>query len=127
MFHGYRHDDVHDPRMEQGFLGMLRPYRGLREENFHSVMTCLRALAGSLQGESVDQAVIGALWGICHLGRAWGVWPDGMLRRNNLITPDDATRLEEWIDQISYSTFYILDRGDVDDAFEHYVPPQPSA
>ncbi|MFI7675822.1 hypothetical protein [Actinophytocola sp. NPDC049390] len=119
LFHSGAHPDVHDPRWKQGFLGMLRPYRGLHEENFHSVMACLRALADDLQGDVVDRGAVGALWGICHFGRAWGTWPGGMLRGNNLITDEDVSRLESWIEQISYSTFCVLD-GAIDEAFDGY-------
>ena len=126
LFHSGTHPCVDDVRWEQGFLGMLRPYRGLREENFHSVMACLRALADDLQGDTIDRAVVSALWGICHLARAWGISPEGMLRSNDLISGDDVSRLQDWVEQISSTTFFILD-GDVDEAFDSYGPPQPEA
>lgn len=119
MFHACVHPNVDDIRWEQGFLGMLRPYRKLREENFHSVMRCLRTLAPTLESASIDRETIYALWAICHLSRAWGVAPDGMLRSNNLISEADIARLEGWIEQISYATFCILD-GQISDAFHDY-------
>src|SRR5689334_13580086 len=75
------------PKAASGFLGSLRPYRGhLLQENFTEVMESLRVLAAELSGTAVDREVVGALWGLCHLARAWGVAPEGMLRRNGLIS-----------------------------------------
>src|SRR5262249_10266673 len=107
--------DLKDPRMEKGFLGSLRPYRGLDEANFHEVMEALRVLAPELQpGATVDRDVVSAASGICHFARAWGVHQDGMLRRNGLITPEDVRRLEGWVDTISYAFATLLDGSDVE-------------
>ena len=120
-FHSGRHEDVDHPKWESGFLGSLRPYRGLNEQNYHEVMNCLNALAADLsESGALDREVIADIWGICHLGRAWGVEPRGMLRSNNLITPEDVERLESWIIQISYSAFCLLDGCGAEVAFEFY-------
>ncbi|MFI5720567.1 hypothetical protein [Nocardia sp. NPDC051750] len=119
LFHSGTHPDIDDPRWEQGFLGMLRPYKGLREENFHSVMSCLRVLAPTLQHDSLDRSAVSSLWGICHLGRTWGVCPDGMLRRNDLISAADVQRLENWIDCISYAVLCLFE-GATEEAFAEY-------
>jgi hypothetical protein len=118
-FHSGSHPDVDDPRWSRGFLGMLRPYGGLRETSFHEVMRALRELATDLQNEMVDREVVSALFGICHLARAWGIHPDGMLRRNGLIAPTDVERLERWVWTISYATSCVLD-GSIDEAFAEY-------
>jgi len=47
-FHAGRHEDVNHPESAIGFLGSLRPYRGLNERNYHEVMGCLIALATDL-------------------------------------------------------------------------------
>ncbi len=109
-----------------GFLGSLRPYRGLRESNFHEVMAALRCIAPDLQGDLVDRSVLRDLWGICHMGRAWGVHPDGMLRRNQLITDADVARLEHWIECISYATFMLMEGpGDETEALSEYLREFP--
>src|SRR5262245_37045603 len=101
LIHSFAHPDIKHPKMECGFLGSLRPYRGhLVEESFHEVMAALRALAPTFHQPTVDREVVGALWGICHLARSWGVHPDGMLRRNGLIQEQDIARLERWVDCI---------------------------
>ena len=108
------------PDLETGFLRMLRPYGGLREESFHQVMDALAVLGPSLgRGSTVDRQVMEALWGICVLGRGWGVEPDGMLRRNKLISEDDVQRLAEWIRIISWAVFFLIE-GSPEAAFDEY-------
>ncbi|RZQ63910.1 hypothetical protein [Amycolatopsis suaedae] len=119
LFHSCAHPDVDDPRWQRGFLGSLRPFTGLREENFHEVMSALRTLAEPLGADLVPREVVSAVVSICHFGRAWGVAPDGMLRGNDLISDADAARLEEWIWSISHALTMILD-GDVAEAFDEY-------
>ncbi|WP_414943583.1 hypothetical protein [Amycolatopsis sp. cmx-11-32] len=119
QFHACVHPDVDDPRWQRGFLGSLRPFTGLREENFHEVMSALRVFAEPLQADMVPREVISTLVGICHFARAWGVEPEGMLRRNDLIGDTDVARLDEWISTISYALTMIMD-GDVAEAFDEY-------
>ncbi len=117
LLHSFGLDDFDDPAMEVGFIGSLRPYRGLIERNFHEVMAALGVLAPQLQLGQIDAQIVSALWSICHTARAWGVHPDGMLRRNHLIAPADVERLENWIETISYATMILLDNGDLETAF----------
>jgi hypothetical protein len=121
FLHSFRYDLADSPHMESGFLGMLRPYRGLREESFHEVMAALETLGPSLaRGSSIDRHVISSLWSICLLAHAWGVEPDGMLRRNGLISTEDVQRLEEWIKIISWAVFFVIDGGDDESALGPY-------
>ena len=46
--------------------------------------------------------------------------PNGMLQRNALIKPEDIKLLEEWIDQIAWTTMFLFDGGSVEDAFNGY-------
>ena len=117
LLHSFGLDELDNPQMLGGFMGSLRPYHGLREENFHEVMQALRVLAPQLQQPEIDAEIINALWSICHMARAWGVHEDGMLRRNDLIAPADVERLESWIEAISCATMILLDGGDVEAAF----------
>ena len=96
LLHSYSHPDTDHPTLVGGFLGSLRPYTGLNETNFHAVMSAIIALAPYIQQAStIDKEVVSAVWAICGLSRAWGIRPDGMLRRNNLIMDTDVTRLEQ--------------------------------
>jgi hypothetical protein len=110
-----------DPKWETGFIGMLRPYHGLREENFHEVMACLRALRSVIARESLDRGLVDAVWTLCHLSRAWGLDPDGMLQRNKLMAPEDVRKLQSWIDTISWTVFWLLQPdGATNEAFAEY-------
>ena len=121
LLHSGAHPDTNHSKSQSGFLGSLRPYGGcLLAENFHEVMAALKVLAPQLEGPLVDREVASALWGICHLGRAWGVEPDGMLRSNRLISDADIARLESWIECISYATMVLLDGGGIEEAFHEY-------
>jgi hypothetical protein len=136
QLHAGRSDDIDDATGRIGFLGSLRPYVGLRAEYFHEVMACIKALAPELSPQvaqsgrtkvsqsTCDKELIAAIWGICHFGRVWGVATDGMLRRNGLISDLDVMRLEAWIEQISYTTFCLLDGCDIEDAFDGYHTEQ---
>ncbi len=124
-FHSGRDERTADPRWEKGFLGMLRPYRGLVERNFHEVMATLAVLSAELREDKVSRDVINDLWAICHLGRTWGVHAEGMLRRNQLITDDDVARLEEWIGTISYAVMLLLEGVPATDRRELAYSPPP--
>jgi hypothetical protein len=109
-FHCGSHPDIQDPRWEQGFLQSLRPYRGLDETAYHDLTACIDAVSDHLQhSDTLDRDIINSLWGICHFARAWGLTEDGMLRRNNLITPADQEKLDGWITLISYRIAMWLD------------------
>jgi hypothetical protein len=121
LLHAFWHPrSAEHPKAASGFLGSLRPYGGhLLEENFIEVMESLRILAPELLGTTVDRELLGALWSLCHLARAWGVEPEGMLRRNGLISPADVERLAGWIETVSYATMCLLN-GSEEEAFHAY-------
>jgi hypothetical protein len=122
LLHSFSHPDAAEhPKAAHGFLGSLRPYRGhLIDDNFHDVMQALRTLAPTLRATAIDREVVAALWGICHLARAWGTHPEGMLRRNGLIGDPDIEKLAHWVDMISYATFCLLDGTGEEEAFCEY-------
>lgn len=121
LHHSFQHEDYTHPKSVNGFLGMLRPYQGkLIQENYEEVMQIIRTYAEDLQNNSeIDKQVISALWGICHLGRAWAIEPEGMLRSNNLISESDIELMEKWLNQISYAVMMLLDGSDSDTAFNY--------
>ncbi|WP_166828417.1 hypothetical protein [Thalassoroseus pseudoceratinae] len=95
--------------LDTGFCGMLRPYRGLIEGNFHVVMEALLVVGERIHNaEMVDRPLIESLWSTSSSMRFWGIHPDGMLQRNNLITPDDTRRLETWIDVFERTALGLL-------------------
>ncbi|WP_339831005.1 hypothetical protein [Paenibacillus sp. FSL R7-0272] len=124
-YHAFAHDDVNHPKMEHGFLGSLRPFRGqLIEENFHELMRILRTLAPDLSRAALDREVIACLWSITHLARTWAVEPEGMLRSNQLISDEQVAVMEEWLNLFSYAVMILIEGGDEQEAFwgyEQYV------
>ncbi len=125
--HSYTHKDYKHPKGINGFLGMLRPFKGeLISANFHEIMTILKVLQDDFFKENLEREVISNLWGICHLAKSWGIEKKGMLRRNNLITAQQIEQLANWIDCISYAVMMLLE-GAVEEAFEpykHYMEAQ---
>lgn len=95
--------------LEDGFLGSLRPYRGLREKNFHLVMEALLTVGERVHlDRQVDRDLIETVWSMCCYARAWGLHSGGMLQRNRLITSEDTTRLELWIDTVEQTALELL-------------------
>lgn len=57
--HAFSYDDLSHPKMQNGFTGSLRPFRGhLIEENFHELMEILRVLAPELARPTLDREVM---------------------------------------------------------------------
>jgi hypothetical protein len=121
-YHSFLDEDIYHPRMENGFLGMLRPFTGeIYEENYHEVIKTMKVLSSELRiGDKVDREVISALWGICHQTRTLALDPEGALQRNDLISKEQINTLQDWIDVISYSTMMILQGSYNSEYFELY-------
>jgi hypothetical protein len=101
---------------------MLRPFKGeLIEQNYHELMEIIKVFSDDFESERlIDKEVISALWGICHLARSWAVHPDGMLRRNNLVSKDQIETIDAWIEDISYAVMMLMDGAGEDEAFNPY-------
>lgn len=126
QIHGYTHPgSLRDPEikqvMDRGFLGMLRPYKGeLHESNFHELMRALRVVGPEFSKPQVDTQLMSALWGICALARWWGIEPDGMLQRNQMLDEQETEALRDWVHEISYVLMLLLDGESVEVAFQEY-------
>lgn len=120
--HSFTHDDLDDKKMLNGFLGSLRPYRGvLNQGAFLDLMACLKAIGPTLSTkEDVSRKTISNLWSICHLSRDWATHPDGLLRRNDLISNTDIATITQWINCISYATMMFLESQEPVEAFAEY-------
>jgi hypothetical protein len=119
--HSYDNDDIENAKTEKGFLGMLRPFNGqLYEENFHEIMTLLRTLKQQFRSEKIDRQIISSFWNICHFTHVWALDPEGMLRRNSLLSDQQIKQLCTWIDCISYAIMGLLDGLSDEQAFEFY-------
>ncbi|CAM3287147.1 MULTISPECIES: hypothetical protein [Saccharibacillus] len=114
-------DPAGEAAAADGFLGMLRPFRGtLNEDHFHELMRILDMLADDLERESLDRSVVSAFWSLCQYARAWAIEPDGMLRSNGLISDEQLQRMAQWIDMLSYAVMVLLEGGGREDAFWTY-------
>ena len=71
-YHGFIDKDIDHPKMQKGFIGMLRPFCGeLVEANYHEVIKSIKILADDLRDkEKIDKEIMSAIWGICHLSRS---------------------------------------------------------
>ena len=118
--HSFTHPDYKHAKSEKGHLGMLRPFTGLYDENFHELMHILKVLAHDFQQEKLEREIISNFWGICQLSRAWGVEEGGMLRKNKLITPEQINKLSDWTDCISYTVLCLLDNQGEEESFSLY-------
>ncbi|MEK4056732.1 hypothetical protein MHB84_24465 [Paenibacillus sp. FSL F4-0087] len=68
----------------------------------------------------LDREVMVSLWGITHLGRAWAVEPEGMLRSNRLISDAQVALMERWLDLFSYAVMVLIEDGGEEEAFWGY-------
>lgn len=92
-----------------GFPGMLRPYKGLRESNFHRVMEALLTVGEALYAaESADRDLVASLWSMCSSMRRWALDSDGMLQSNKLVTDEDTLRLSRWINIVESTAHGLL-------------------
>lgn len=109
-FHRGSNPRIDDPRWDKGFLQTLRPYSGsLDREAWAGVIDCVDAVAHHLTtAQALDRSVVSSLWAIVHIGRAWGLHPDGMLARNDLITVEDQATLADWLDSLSERILHML-------------------
>ena len=108
--------------LEDGFLTSLRPYRGLQEKNIHLVLEALLTAGERIhRAAQVDRDLITTLWSMCWYARCWGLHPEGMLQRNQLITAEDSTRLELWIDTVEQTALSLLGGQSPHHAVYHYA------
>jgi hypothetical protein len=123
LMHGIGREDVPlaDALLPDGFLACLRPYSGLREENFLQVMEAIIALKPHLAGSAVwERRLVEGLSGLTTTARLWGLDPDGMLQRNRLISEQDSRRLLQWVNCIEMAVSRLLRGGDPAEALAYY-------
>ncbi|MRX39257.1 hypothetical protein GJU43_08225 [Flavobacterium sp. LC2016-23] len=63
----------------------------------------MQVLVPEIEKDFVDKRIISSVWGICHLGRMWALYPEGMLQRNNLLDEQQIAQIDDWITDISYA------------------------
>jgi hypothetical protein len=103
LMHGIGRDDVSvsDALYQHGFIGCLRPWSGLRDENYHELMSAIVSLHHSLAGRNEwPVELIAGIMGITRMAHCWGIDDAGMLRRNKLISDADVAKLRHWTQRI---------------------------
>jgi hypothetical protein len=91
------------------FIPSLRRYSGLHEKNIHIVMESLLVVGARIATErQLDRDIISAVWSMCWHAREWGVSSTGKLRRNELISDIDSSRLATWVDLIDRTMLELL-------------------
>jgi hypothetical protein len=123
LMHSGGRDDVplDEALYPEGFLGCLRPFSGLREENFLQVMDAIIALRPDLMGrQEWDVRLVAGLWGLVVTARNWGLDPGGMLQRNRLLSPADTELLRLWVYCIEIAIARLLRGGDPADGLAYY-------
>ena len=93
-----RHAGISEDHYEDGFLACLRPYSGIKPNNFHTVIESGFSVGSTFSStDSIERPVVHAIWNLTTTARNQGTEDDGMLVRNKLISPEDRTRLRQWI------------------------------
>ncbi len=103
LMHGVGRHDVAQGEgvFETGFIGCLRPWTGLRHENYIDLMHALASLHHSLAGRAEwPTELVAGIMGITQMAHCWGIDETGMLRRNGLISDDDVAKLRRWTRRI---------------------------
>jgi hypothetical protein len=97
-----------DGDAETGFLGRLRPYRGLREEDFREIMSALATLAPDLRRSKVDRELVADLWELIFLPWLWALAPGGMLQQSKQVSEEDQRTLAKWLEEIGLTVSLML-------------------
>jgi hypothetical protein len=115
LMHGIGRSNVplSEARHEHGFIGCLRPWSGLRDENYLDLMAAILSLSQSLAGRDAwPIELVAGIMGIMRMAHCWGVDDTGMLRRNRLISAKDVAKLRFWIHRIESVVEQLLKGND---------------
>jgi len=115
-YHSGRNPDIDNDRWKNGYLGVLRPYRGrLPVENFIEIMECLNVLKEEFQKTEINRELIADVNGIIHYSNIW-TEKDGML--DGVLPKEQVNLLRKWTAMISYCVICLLEKND--EAFYEY-------
>jgi hypothetical protein len=104
------------------FLDALRPYRRvLPRGEFHRVAEAMRGVADCIREDPIDREALDILLVLLHTADAWALDPDGMLRRNNLITDDHQRVMRRWLSVLSEVLGRLVAGAELEQAFKPYA------
>jgi transposase len=104
------------------FLDALRPYRRvLPRAEFHRVADAMRGVADCIRKDPIDREALDILLHLLHTADAWALDPDGMLRRNKLISDEDQRVMGRWLGVLSEVLGRLVAGDEIDTAFKPYT------
>lgn len=116
-YHSGRNPDINNEKWRNGFLGMLKPYRGqLYEENFFEIMECLKSLQDEFNDDKICKELTANIYGITFYASMW-TNKGGML--DNILNDTQKLLVKNWINIISYCFICLLE-GNSEEAFSEY-------
>lgn len=105
----------------EGFLGTLRPYTGLHDENFHQVMEAILLAGESIYSEpKIDRDLVDAIWRMCIIARISGIELNGSLVKNKLISPQDSLKLQSWVTTMETTMLSLLNGNSPSESIHGY-------
>ena len=108
-YHSGRNPDINNPKWKSGFLGILRPFKGvLPNENFIEIMECMKILETDFTEDKIDKEVVANLMGILHYANIW-TEKGGMLEK--ILTDMQKALIRRWTGIISYTMVCLLDHS----------------
>ena len=116
-----RHAGIAEDFYEDGFLTCLRPYSGLKVENFHSVVEAVLSVGTVFaSAEKIERSIVYAAWTLTSMARSHGLNDDSMLVRNKLISPEDHNQLSRWVDILEWMMLRLLHGQRASDSMSGY-------
>ncbi len=116
-----RHAGMTEDYERDGFVGCLRPFSGLKEDNFHTVVESILSVGQSFStSNSVEKSIVSAIWQLTSTTRLWAIDDEGMLVRNQLISHDQRMRLRRWITIIESLALNLLRGQEPHDTIHGY-------
>jgi hypothetical protein len=116
-----RHAGIAEDFYENGFIGCLRPYSGLKAENFHAVVEAVLSVGTVfVSAETIERSIVNAAWTLTSMARSHGLNDDSMLVRNKLISPEHRNQLSRWVDILEWMMLMLLNGQRAADSMHGY-------
>ena len=111
---GYFHEDEAIFN-ENGFSGMLRPWKGLLNNNFHEVVELFLVTHSSILGDKINRQMLTSLLRMCNYARSICISLNSSLRKNRLINDKEISLLESWLNVIDNLIIIGLEKQSLQD------------
>jgi hypothetical protein len=81
----------------------------------------MRGVADRIREDPIDREVLDILLVLLHTADAWALDPDGMLRRNKLISDGDQRVMRRWLSVLSQVLGRLVAGAELEEAFRPYT------